>query len=152
MTDTDAAGTISAVSSAVNVTVDTHVPNIPLVKLFAAASNSVTGTLSLQVSADHYLGDPQFQVFVDGHQLGGIQSVQAVHSDGQWQNINFTGSFDPNAAHQVIVKFINDAWDDTGGGEGHDRNIYVGDVSTGSQVIEGAHTTSDTASLGYVDP
>ena len=105
------------------------------------------------MSGDHYAGDPQFQVFVDGSQVGGTQSVTAVHANSQWQDITVSGNFDPNAAHHVEVRFINDAWDGQGG-EGHDRNLYVGSVAMGTHVIAGTNATSNTASFGYdsLDP
>jgi beta-glucanase (GH16 family)/glutaredoxin-related protein len=106
-----------------------------------------SGTLSLRVSGDHYAGDPQFQVVVDGRQVGGTQSVTAVHANGQWQDISVSGDFDPAAAHHVEVRFINDAWDGRGG-EGHDRNLYVGSITMGTQVIAGTNATSNTASYG----
>ena len=111
-------------------------------------SSTAPGTLSLHVSGDHYAGDPQFQVFVDGTQVGGTQSVTAVHANSQWQDITVFGNFDPNGPHHVEVRFINDAWDGRGG-EGHDRNLYVGSVAMGTHVIAGTNATSNTASFGY---
>ena len=111
------------------------------------ASPTGQGALTLRVSGDHYAGDPQFQVFVDGSQVGGTQSVTAVHANSQWQDISVSGNFDPNAAHHVEVRFINDAWDG-GSGEGHDRNLYVGSITVGTQVIAGTNATSNTASYG----
>ena len=111
-------------------------------------SSTAPGTLSLHVSGDHYAGDPQFQVFVDGTQVGGTQSVTAVHANSQWQDITVSGNFDPNGPHHVEVRFINDAWDGRGG-EGHDRNLYVGSVAMGTHVIAGTNATSNTASFGY---
>jgi beta-glucanase (GH16 family) len=106
------------------------------------------GTLTLHLSGDHYAGDPQFQVFMDGKQVGGTQSVQAVHAVGQWQDIALSGNFDPNASHHIDVRFINDGWDGQLG-EGHDRNLYVGSVTIGTHVIAGTSATSNTASMGY---
>jgi beta-glucanase (GH16 family) len=119
--------------------------------LYGATALSVSGNqsaLTLHVSGDHYAGGPQFQVFMDGQQLGGTQSVQAVHANGQWQDIVLSGNFDPNAPHHIDVRFINDAWDGQLG-EGHDRNLYIGSVTIGTHLIEGMNTTSNTASMGY---
>lgn len=77
-------------------------------------------TLVLQLSEDAYLGDAQFTVSVDGTQVGGAQSVTALHGAGQKQAFTFNGSFG-SGPHQVAVKFINDAY----GGPRLDRNLYV---------------------------
>jgi Ca-dependent carbohydrate-binding module xylan-binding len=107
-----------------------------------------SGTISLHVSGDHYEGDPQFEVFVDGQQIGGPQSVQAVHANGQWQDIALSGNFDPNASHHIDVLFVNDRWDGLAG-EGHDRNLYIGSLTIGTHVIDGTSASSNTASFGY---
>jgi beta-glucanase (GH16 family)/glutaredoxin len=113
----------------------------------ASSGTPGNGTLSVHISGDHYAGDPQFQVFVDGQQIGGTQSVQAVHANGQWQDVNLGGNFDPNADHQIDVKFVNDAWDGHLG-EGHDRNLYVGSVTIGDHTIAGTGATSNNAQWG----
>src|SRR5262249_26485455 len=113
----------------------------------SSGGTSDTGTLTLHVSGDHYAGDPQFQVFVDGQQIGGTQSVQAVHANGQWQDVTLTGNFDPNADHQIAVKFINDGWDGKLG-EGNDRNLYVGGGTIGDHAIAGNSAPSNTAEWG----
>ncbi|MCJ2021940.1 hypothetical protein MKK84_31825, partial [Methylobacterium sp. E-065] len=72
--------------------------------------NTGTGdnTLVVRVSGDHYQGDPQFQVYVDGKAVGNPQSVTAVHTQGQWQDITLKGDFSPASAHDVEVRFLND--------------------------------------------
>jgi beta-glucanase (GH16 family) len=92
-------------------------------------------TLTLHVSADRFLGDPQFTVKVDGVQLGGTQSTDAAHGQGLWDDITLTGNFGIGA-HQVDVTFVNDAWDGTGVGDGHDRNLYVGSISLDGQTYQ----------------
>jgi len=92
-------------------------------------------TLVLHVSADRYLGDPQFTVKVDGVQIGGTQSTDASHTMGSWDDITLTGSFG-SGAHQVDVSFINDAWDGKGVGDGHDRNLYVGSITLDGQTTQ----------------
>jgi hypothetical protein len=117
----------------------------------ALGSSPTTGsaaTLTVHVSGDHYAGDPQFEVFVDGQQIGGVHSVQAVHAYGQWQDITLFGHFDPDASHHIDVRFINDGWDGLVG-EGHDRNLYIGSLTIGTHVIDGTSASSNTASFGY---
>ena len=116
-------------------------------------STTTTGSsssgLSLQVSGDMYNGDPQIQVFVDGHQVGGTYDITAHHSAGQTQTIQIAGNFDPTVAHQVQVKFVNDAWDGTSSADGHDRNVYISSISMNGTTIDGAQGT-DLASNGAV--
>lgn len=109
-------------------------------------SNGQAGVLSLRVSGDHYAGSPQFQVFVDGTAVGEVQTVQALHVLGQWQQFDFSGPFAANAVHAVEVRFLNDAWDGYGGGEGHDRNLYVQSLT-----LNGT-TENWTAATGNVAP
>jgi hypothetical protein len=120
-----------------------------------SSASSGTNTLTLQVSGDQYKGDPQIEVFVDGHQIGGNYKVTADHASGQTQTITITGNFDPTVAHQVQVEFVNDAWDGTswwsngGSADGHDRNVYVESISLNGQTLEGSQGT-DAASNGVV--
>ena len=93
-------------------------------------TGSGTNTLVVHVSGDHYQGDPQFQVYVDGKAVGGTQAVTAVHGSNQWQDIALKGDFSPSSPHAVEVRFLNDAYDGSGQfSEGHDRNLYVSSVS-----------------------
>ncbi|WP_267361210.1 MULTISPECIES: GDSL-type esterase/lipase family protein [unclassified Methylobacterium] len=70
--------------------------------------------LVVHVSGDHYQGDPQFQVYVDGKAVGGTQTVSAVHGQNQWQDIALKGDFSPSSPHAVEVRFLNDAYDGSG--------------------------------------
>src|SRR5262249_8151684 len=76
-------------------------------------ASSSTGTITLHVSGDHWSGatngkpDPQFIVLADGHQIGGTQTVTAVHDAGQWQDITVSGSF--GAPNEVDVQFVDDS-------------------------------------------
>jgi hypothetical protein len=107
-----------------------------------------SSTISLRVSGDQWLGDPQFIVNVDGHQIGGIQDVSAPHSHGKWQTITLTGNF--GVAHEVELQFINDAW---GGSPGADRNLYVDYIDVNGHRYQGeAANNGATAGLTSVDP
>jgi endoglucanase len=89
---------------------------------------------------------------VDGKQVGGTQTVTADHASGQWQDITLTGNFG-TGAHQIAVNFINDANDNTGGGDGHDRNLYIDYIKYDGQTLQG-EAAQNNASLGYgaLDP
>jgi len=107
-----------------------------------------TGNLVLQLSGDQYQGNPHFQVYVDGNlvtgQLSGIagqgtanvaDGISANHAKGEWQAFTVSGDFDPNAPHQVEVRFLDDVY----GGGTNDRNLYVGDVT-----LSGASVSTST--------
>jgi glutaredoxin len=112
-----------------------------------------SNTLTLQVSGDQYNGDPQIQVFVDGKEVGGTYDITADHSAGQTQTITIAGNFDPTVAHQVQIKFVNDAWDGTSwwsdgtSPQGHDRNVYVESISLNGATLNGVQGT-DAATNG----
>jgi nuclear transport factor 2 (NTF2) superfamily protein len=105
---------------------------------------SSTGSLTVRVSEDAWNGDAQFKIFVDDHQIGGIQTATATHSLGQWQDITLDGSFD-TSAHTVRVEFVNDAW---GGSAGTDRNLYVQSVDINGQHIAGSAALNTAANGG----
>lgn len=97
----------------------------------------------MHVSGDAYQGDPQFVVLVDGHQIGGVQDVSAVHAAGQWQDITVSGAFsDPQ---HVAIEFINDAY---GGTPDLDRNLYVSSITLDGHTYSAASAVDD-ASLYY---
>jgi hypothetical protein len=80
-----------------------------------AVSSGGGSGLSFHVSGD---ANPQFKVYVDGQQIGGIQTVTADHSQKQWQDISFSGDY--TSAKTVDIQFINDGY--VGG---KDVNLYV---------------------------
>jgi hypothetical protein len=92
-----------------------------------------TDTLVFKVSGDSYQGTPHFLVTVDGQQVGGTLTTSAVHASGQTQDITLTGNFGAGA-HDVAVKFIDDAW---GGSAATDRNLYVHQVSLNGHIQAG---------------
>ncbi|NVN30607.1 hypothetical protein HUK83_09730, partial [Endobacter medicaginis] len=134
-TQIDAAGTQSAASTAQSLTIDTTAPAAPTV--------SSADTLVLNVSADVWKQGPQFTVYVDGKQYGGVYSTSALKSTGASQNIVITGSFGvgsgTNGAHQVSVNFLNDAY---GSGAGQDINLYVNSIT-----LDGATVVTNAAQL-----
>jgi hypothetical protein len=119
----------------------------------SAGTTGGNNTLTLQVSGDQYKGDPQIEAFVDGQQVGGTYTVTADHWSGQTQTIAITGNFDPSVAHQVQVKFVNDAWDGTdyvGSPDGHDRNVYVESITLNGETLNGGQG-SNAANNGAPD-
>lgn len=107
---------------------------------------SGSDTISLSISEDAYLGDAQFTVTVDGQQVGGVLTTQALHDAGQSQTFDIQGNF--GGGHHVVgVTFLNDLW---GGTADADRNLYVDSATTDGRTIqEGIAQMGDgTASFG----
>jgi Ca-dependent carbohydrate-binding module xylan-binding/Right handed beta helix region len=156
--------TVNANEAVMNVdgTLSFNVPAGPPATSSSGSGTGGTGTtgstsngLTLQVSGDMLNGtDPRIQVFVDGQQIGGTYDITAHHSLGQTQTIQIAGNFDPTVAHQVQVKFINDAWDGTAywttgaSPDGHDINAYVESIALNGTTIAGSQGT-DAAINGH---
>jgi hypothetical protein len=64
-------------------------------------------------------------VSVDGIQIGGTLTANALHSSGQSDTVTVQGDWAPGN-HTLTVSFINDTW---GGTAATDRNLYVDGVS-----------------------
>jgi beta-glucanase (GH16 family) len=94
-----------------------------------APANTVIGSgpdqLKLAISEDAYQGDAQYNVFVDGQQIGGTQAAHASHAAGQSDQVVVQGNWG-SGSHDVTVQFLNDLWDGT---PSTDRNLYVDGAS-----------------------
>lgn len=99
-------------------------------------------TLTLNMSEDAYQGDAQFTVAVDGKQVGGVYTADALHSTGDAGVFVLTGSWG-SGAHQVAISFINDAY---AGTSTTDRNLYVNSISYDGTT--NANTTATMCSNG----
>ena len=104
----------------------------------APAPAPSTAVIALHLSEDAWMGDAQFIVSVDGQQLGGVQTVSALHGLGQGQTFTLQGAFGVGA-HDLAISFINDAW---GGTPDTDRNLYVDGVD-----LNGTPQAGGTATL-----
>lgn len=62
-------------------------------------------SLVLLMSEDRGVGDDKFTVKVDGHLVGGVQTVTALRTAGATQSFTFKGDFG-TAAHTVQVQFL----------------------------------------------
>ena len=94
-------------------------------------------TIALAMSEDAYQGNAQFTVSVDGVQIGGTQSLTALHSAGQSQTVDVEGNW-AAGAHTVTVDFLNDLY---GGSSDTDRNIYVAGATLNGTAITGSALT-----------
>ena len=115
-------------------------------------TGSGANTVTVHVSGDHWAGhaggDPQFVVLVDGQQIGGVQTVSAVHDNGQWQDITLNGNF--ANPQEVDVKFLNDTY---GGSHATDVNLYVGSITVNGHTYAGTSGTDNAAgTFGSMDP
>ena len=110
------------------------------------AATAGTNTLVLKVAADSWTGDPQFTVKVDGQQVGGTFTASASHAAGQWQTVTVTGAFAAKPA-SVVVSFVNDAY----GGNGMDRNLYVGALTiNGTSMTPASVSGASNTNVGGV--
>ncbi len=90
--------------------------------------------LVLKVSQDAYQGAAQYQVFVDGMQVGGTFTASAWRSSDGSDTLTLRGDWGAGE-HAVEVKFLNDAW---GGTAATDRNLYVDGATYNGAAVEGA--------------
>jgi len=91
-------------------------------------------TIALGISEDAYLGNAQFTVSVDGTQVGGVQTAEAIHGAGQDQVFDVNGDWQ-QGANTVTVDFLNDLY---AGTPQTDRNLYVDGASIGGTTVGGA--------------
>jgi hypothetical protein len=113
----------------------------------SATTTSTTApqsTIVLHVAEDAWNGDAQYQVLVDGHQVGGTYTATASHAAGQWQDVTLTGDFGSTGPGKVDIQFTNDAW---GGTTTTDRNLYVQSIDVNGQHF-GANTATNNAANG----
>lgn len=93
-------------------------------------SQQPSDMLELKLSEDAWHGDAQAVITIDGKPIGGVQTITALHKQGQTQTIVLTGSWGAGA-HDIGIQFINDAY---GGTLTTDRNLYADAVTFDGQV------------------
>ncbi|WP_270934613.1 carbohydrate-binding domain-containing protein [Falsiroseomonas oryzae] len=98
-------------------------------------ASTAPNLLQLRLSEDRYLGDAQYIISVDGHQIDGIQTATALHSLGQQDVRSVLGPFGPGP-HVATVTFLNDRWDGTAS---TDRNLYVEGITVDGLVVPDSH-------------
>ncbi|MBW8271291.1 carbohydrate-binding domain-containing protein, partial [Caldovatus aquaticus] len=105
---------------------------------------SGSDTLVLKISQDAYNGNAQYTISVDGQQVGGTLTAQALHSLGQSDTITIKGDWDVGP-HTVTVTFLNDAY---GGSASTDRNLYVDGATYDGAAVSGATLALYSAGSG----
>ena len=98
--------------------------------------------LVLKIAQDAFQGDAQFTVSVDGQQIDGTLTADALHNLGQDDTTTVLGNW-ASGPHTVTVNFLNDAY---GGTPDTDRNLYV-DGMTLNGVLQ-PNTTAVLLSAG----
>jgi len=93
--------------------------------------------LELRISQDAYQGSAEYQVLVDGQQVGGTFTASAWRSANQSDTLTLKGDWGAGG-HAVEVRFLNDAW---GGTAETDRNLHVDAATYNGQAVEGAAQT-----------
>ncbi len=96
-------------------------------------------TLVLQMSEDAYQGNAEFTVAINGQQIGGVQTVAAIHGSGQSQSFDVLGNFS-SGTQTATITFLND---DYGGSPALDRNLYVNSATINGQTITGSSLAMD---------
>ena len=108
-----------------------------------------TGLDSIIVNMSEFAwqGDAQVTFSVDGVQIGGVQTVTAIHGTSS-QAFTLDGTFG-NGSHKVAVTFTNQLWQ---GSVAADRKVYVDSIFAGgvSQAIGGSLMFDGT--LSYNSP
>src|SRR5918997_1885659 len=96
---------------------------------------SGSDTLVLKVTQNAYQGDAQYAVYVDGKQVGGILTAQALRGSGQSDTVEIKGDWSAGN-HNVSVKLLNDLY---GGSPSADRNLYVESATYNGAAVSGTN-------------
>jgi hypothetical protein len=110
------------------------------------------GSDSIQVSITEnpYEGNAQFTVSVDGTQVGGLQTVQALNSSNEVQTFTFMGGWSNTTQHKVAINFVNPYSDANGNRELLlDTATYDG-AATGANASDLSAKGSTTFDVGAI--
>jgi hypothetical protein len=106
----------------------------------AITVGSGADSLVLQVSESSYDGNAQFTVSVDGAQVWGVQTIEALNSSNQTQTFTFRGNWG-TTQHIISINFVNPLSDANGS-----RDMLLQSVT-----YDGAATSADPATLSATD-
>ena len=135
-----AAAAVQSVSSPDGGGLDFYGANVGSSPVTSALATA-TDTLVVRLSEDAWQGDAQCVISIDGKTVGGTVTVTASHAKGQSQAVTLAGQWGAGA-HDVGVRFLNDAW---GGTAAADRNLYVERVVLDGQVAKMAAPVAQLA-------
>jgi hypothetical protein len=105
-------------------------------------------TITVRVSGDFYLTDPNFKLVLDGKVIDATNAVTADKALNQWQTFTFTGDFDAagTQTHRLSIEFDNNLY----AGAGKDRNLYIDHVTFNGK-SNGTDVTMSTNMTKYYD-
>jgi beta-glucanase (GH16 family) len=104
-------------------------------------------TVTVRAAADTFRDAATFDLQVDGKTVGTTAAVTGSHADGQWQDYVFHLDLPATAGSHVGVQFTNDAFDGT---VGHDRNLYVADISVNDHWLgTGEHALMHNGAVAF---
>ena len=101
---------------------------------FAFGTAASNDTLAIGISEDAWNGDAQYNVSVDGSQVGGTMTAHASHAAGADEQVLLSGHWGAGT-HAVTIAFLNDAW---GGSPSTDRNLYLDNMTYDGTPAAGA--------------
>nr|WP_294560661.1 carbohydrate-binding domain-containing protein [uncultured Rhodopila sp.] len=115
----------------------------------AITVSSGSDSLVLQVSENPYDGNAQFTVSVDGNQIGGVQTIEALNSSNETQTFSFLGNWG-TSQHIISINFVNPLTDANGSRGMLLQGVTYDGAATAADPATLAATGADTFRLGTV--
>ncbi|NKE45446.1 hypothetical protein HB662_11720 [Roseomonas frigidaquae] len=101
--------------------------------------------LTIGISGDAWQGNAQYVLTLDGERIGGIRVADAVHAQGETEQVTITGDF-TGGLHKLGITFINDAW---GGHAAADRNLHVDFLSINGTDLDQSVSLTNNGSASF---
>ncbi len=99
---------------------------------FNVAERDGLSTIIVDVSGDHYLGEPKFRVWVNGEIASDTFVVSASRALEQNEQFQVRGDFGANGPTNVSIEFLNDRYDSAS----QDRNLVVNSIEVNGKAFE----------------
>jgi hypothetical protein len=103
-------------------------------------------SIVVSMSENPYQGNAQFTVSVDGTQIGGVQTVQALNSSNEVQTFTFLGDWSDLTQHKVTISYANPYSDANGS-----RGLLLADATYDGASIGASASALATAGSTTVD-
>ncbi|MEM7292821.1 MAG: carbohydrate-binding domain-containing protein, partial [Pseudomonadota bacterium] len=128
----DDSGDLTTVTSVIPVTVDAVADGAVL------TNPEDLSSITFRVSGDGFNGfvpdysaAPEFNIYVDGVQVGGTWHATADIQEGKWQEFTITGDWGSTGPGVVEVEFTNDLWCKP---QCADRDLLVDNINVNGEV------------------